>query len=148
MKYKEASFGCGPTDLEIRQTVSRYSKVKYRRNRVQSSDWSSSGKYIAETLDGRLASEIEYPIPLHCNNQSAIRLAENSVFHARTKHVEVYYHFIREKFLKDEIEMQQIKIDDQVVDLFTKRLNTDKHVSFRCQLNIVQRMRTSVEGEC
>ena len=43
----------------------------------------------------------EYLIPLHCNNQSAILLAENSVFHARTKHVEVHYHFIREKVLKE-----------------------------------------------
>ena len=91
---------------------------------------------------------IDYPISLHCDNQSAIRLAENPVFHARTKHVEVHYHFIREKVLKEEIEMQQIKTDDQVADLFTKGLNTGKHESFRCQLNMVQRMRTSAEGEC
>nr|GEV45153.1 uncharacterized mitochondrial protein AtMg00810-like [Tanacetum cinerariifolium] len=38
-----------------------------------------------------------YSVPLYCDNLSAIRLAENSVFHARTKHVEVHYHFIREK---------------------------------------------------
>ena len=68
--------------------------------------------------------------------------------HARTKHVEVHYHFIREKALKEEIEMQQIKIDDQVADLFTKELNTGKHESFHCQLNMVQQMRTSAEGEC
>ena len=70
------------------------------------------------------------------------------MFHARTKHVEVHYHFIREKVLKEEIEMQQIKTDDQVANLFTKGLNTGKHESFRCQLNMVQRMRTSAEGEC
>jgi len=85
---------------------------------------------------------------LHCDNQSAIRLAENPVFRARTKLVEVHYHFIREKVLKEEIEMQQIKTDDQVADLFTKELNTSKHESFRCQLNMMQRMRTSAEGEC
>ena len=92
--------------------------------------------------------KIDYPTPLHCDNQSAICLAKNLVFHARTNHVEVHYHFIREKVLKEEIEMQQIKTDDQLADLFTKRLNTGKHESFRCQLNMVQRMRTSVEGEC
>ena len=92
--------------------------------------------------------KIDYPIPLHCNNQSAIRLAENSMFHARTKHVEVHYHFIREKVLKEEIEIQQIKTDDQIADLFTIGLNIGKHESFRCQLNMVQRMRTSAEGEC
>ncbi|XP_062114249.1 uncharacterized mitochondrial protein AtMg00810-like [Humulus lupulus] len=41
----------------------------------------------------------DYAVPLHCDNQSAIRLAENPVFHARTKHVEVHYHFLREKVL-------------------------------------------------
>ena len=91
--------------------------------------------------------KIDYPIPLHYDKQSAIRLAENSVFHARTKHVEVHYHFIREKLLKEEIEMQPIKTDDQVADLVTKGLNTGKHESFRCQLNMVQRMRTSAKGE-
>jgi len=37
---------------------------------------------------------IKYPIPLYCDNLSAIRLADNLVFHARIKHVEVHYHFI------------------------------------------------------
>ena len=82
--------------------------------------------------------KIGYPIPLHCNNQSTIRLAENLVFHARTKHVEGHYHSSRDKVLKEEIGMQQIKKDDQVADLFTKWLNTVKHESFRYQLNMVQ----------
>ncbi|XP_062094194.1 secreted RxLR effector protein 161-like [Humulus lupulus] len=38
-------------------------------------------------------------MPLYCHNQSAIRLAQNPIFHARTKHVEVHYHFLREKVL-------------------------------------------------
>ena len=85
-----------------------------------------------------LHHKVDYPISLHYDNESTIRLAENLMFHARTKHVEVHYHFIRDKVLKEEIEMQQIKIDDQVVDLFTKGLNTGKHESFRCQLNMVR----------
>ncbi|KAL0325093.1 UNVERIFIED_CONTAM: Retrovirus-related Pol polyprotein from transposon RE2 [Sesamum radiatum] len=48
-----------------------------------------------------LHQPIEYGVPLYCNNLSAIRLAKNSVFHARTKHVEVHYHFIRAKDLKE-----------------------------------------------
>ena len=65
-------------------------------------------------------------------------VTENLVFHARTKHVEVYYHFIREKALKKEIEMHQIKTDDQVTNLFTKGLNIGKHgkhESFHYQLD-------------
>ena len=48
-----------------------------------------------------LYQPVDYAMPLYCNNQSAIRLAKNPVFHARTKHVEVYYHFIREKVLQE-----------------------------------------------
>ena len=118
-------------------------EAKYRAaaEAAQESTWL---KLLMEDLHQR----VDYPISLHCDNQSAIRLAENPVFHARTKHVEVHYHFIREKVLKKEIEMQKIKTDDQVADLFTKGLNTGTHESFRCQLNMVQQMRTSVEGEC
>jgi hypothetical protein len=36
---------------------------------------------------------------LHCDNRSTVCLAENLVFHAKTKHIEVHYHFIREKVL-------------------------------------------------
>ncbi|KAK2971867.1 hypothetical protein RJ640_000884 [Escallonia rubra] len=69
-----------------------------------------------------LHQPIGYAIPLYCDNQLATRLAENPVFHARTKHVEVHYHFIREKVLQEEIGLQQIKTEDQVADLFTKVL--------------------------
>ncbi|KAM6546425.1 hypothetical protein CsatB_027161 [Cannabis sativa] len=41
----------------------------------------------------------DFAVPLYCDNQSVIRLAENPVFHARTKHVEVHYDFLREKVL-------------------------------------------------
>ncbi|KAL5549787.1 hypothetical protein UlMin_005018 [Ulmus minor] len=95
-----------------------------------------------------LHQPVDYAVPLYCDNQSAIRLAENPVFHARTKHVEVHYHFIREKVLQEEIEMKQIKTDDQVADLFTKSLSSGKFEMFRYQLGTVQRMRADIEGEC
>ncbi|XP_068644967.1 uncharacterized mitochondrial protein AtMg00810-like [Aristolochia californica] len=99
-------------------------------------------------LMNNLHQPVEYAIPLYCDNQSEIRLAENPVFHARTKHIEVHYHFIREKVLQEEIEMRPIKTDDQVADLFTKSLSTGKFKMFRYQLGIVQLVIAGVEGEC
>ena len=99
-------------------------------------------------LMNNLHQLVDYAVPLYCENQSAIRLMENPVFHVRTKHVEVHYHFIKEKVLQEEIEMRQIKTDDQVADLFTKSLSTGKLEMFRRQLDIVQRMRADIEGEC
>ncbi|KAE8673149.1 hypothetical protein F3Y22_tig00111810pilonHSYRG00151 [Hibiscus syriacus] len=84
-------------------------------------------------LMNNLHQPVDYAILLYCDNQSAIRLAENPVFHARTKHVEVHYHFVREKFLQEEIEMRQIKTDEQIADLFTKSLSVGKFEHFRRQ---------------
>ncbi|KAE8704364.1 PLAC8 family protein [Hibiscus syriacus] len=91
---------------------------------------------------------VDYAIPLYCDNQSTIRLAENPVFHARTKHVEVHYHFVREKVLQEEIEMRQIKTDEQIADLFTKSLSVGKFDHFRRQHGVIQRMEANIEGEC
>ncbi|RVW35720.1 Retrovirus-related Pol polyprotein from transposon RE1 [Vitis vinifera] len=91
---------------------------------------------------------VDYAVPLYCDNQSAIRLAENPVFHARTKHVEVHYHFIMEKVLEEEVELKQINSEDQVADLFTKGLSGSKFESFCHQLGMVKILEADVEGEC
>jgi histone deacetylase 1/2 len=57
---------------------------------------------------------------LWCDNISAIALASNPVFHARTKHVEIDYHFIREKVCNRDGKVQYISTLDQVADIFTK----------------------------
>ena len=59
-----------------------------------------------------LNQPIDYAMLLHCDNQSAIRPTENPVFHARTKHVELHYHFLRENVLQGKIEMRQVKIEE------------------------------------
>ena len=99
-------------------------------------------------LMNNLHQPVDYVIPLYCDNQLAICLVENPVFHVRTKHVEVHYHFLREKVMLEEIEMRKIKTYDQVVDLFTKSLSTSKFEMFRRQLGLVQRMEVDIEGEC
>ena len=78
-------------------------EAKYRATTMaaQESTW------LMQLLEN-LHQPVKYPISLYCNNMSAIRLAENPVFHARTKNVEVHYHFIREKVLQEEIELKHI----------------------------------------
>jgi hypothetical protein len=60
------------------------------------------------------------PPTLWCDNAGAIALASNLVFHARTKHIEVDFHFIREKVTNRDIQIQYISTLDQIADLFTK----------------------------
>ena len=48
-----------------------------------------------------LGVPIKDPIPLYCDNMSNIHLARNPVFHPRTKHIEVHYHFICEHVVEE-----------------------------------------------
>ena len=86
-----------------------------------------------------LHQPIDYQVSIFCNNLSSIRLAESLVFHARTKHIEVHYHYKREKVLECEIEMVPIKIDEPFVDIFTKGLNKAKFEKFREALGMVSK---------
>jgi hypothetical protein len=95
-----------------------------------------------------LCQPIKVAVTLYCDNQSAICLAENPVFHARTKHIEVHYHFIREKVLQEEIDLKHVNTKDQVADLFTKSLSGNKFESFCQQLGMVNRKGAGVQRGC
>ena len=65
---------------------------------------------------------LPHPPLLWCDNVSALAIATNPVFHAHTKHIEVDYHFVREKVLRRDVMLKFISTHDQLVDLFTKSL--------------------------
>ena len=77
-----------------------------------------------------LHQPMDYQVRILCDNLSSIRLAENPIFHARTKHIELHYHYIREKVLEGVIEMVTTKTNEQFVDIFTKGLNKAKFEKF------------------
>ncbi|GJR94832.1 retrovirus-related pol polyprotein from transposon TNT 1-94 [Tanacetum coccineum] len=59
-------------------------------------------------------------VVVNCDNQSAIHLSRNAMFHERTKHINVRYHFIREIVESKEIEVAKIGTKDNAADAFTK----------------------------
>ncbi len=69
---------------------------------------------------------MDAPVVIYCDNISSILLANNPVYHVMTKHIKVHYHFIREKVLAKEIDLIHVSTEDQVADIFTKALGTDK----------------------
>jgi hypothetical protein len=77
-------------------------------------------------------------VVIYCDNISSILLANNPVYHVRTKHIEVHYHFIREKILAKEIDLIHVSTEDQVVDIFTKALGTDKLKRFKKMLGVLE----------
>ena len=79
---------------------------------------------------------IDGAVTIWCDNMSNIQLAKNRVFHARIKHIEVHYHFVREKVIDVEVNMQYVSTNQQVVDILTKGLSIEKHTQFRDMLGV------------
>nr|GEW83152.1 putative ribonuclease H-like domain-containing protein [Tanacetum cinerariifolium] len=59
-------------------------------------------------------------IPMHCDSKSAIAISYNPVQHSCTKHIDVRYHFIKEKVEKGIVELFVVGTENQLADLFTK----------------------------
>lgn len=78
------------------------------------------------------------PSVICCDNQSCVKLTENTVFHDRSKHIEIKYHFIRDYVQKGVVKLEYISTNEQVADIFTKALPQGKHVYFRDKMGVVR----------
>jgi hypothetical protein len=58
------------------------------------------------------------------------------MFHARIKHIEVDYHFVREQVARKHLDIQFISLKDQLTDGFTKPLSLKKFLEFQHNLNL------------
>lgn len=73
------------------------------------------------------------PSLLYCDNISATHMAVNPVFHARTKDVEIYYHFVREKVARGDLKVLYVRTDNQTADVFTNFI-TSRFLQLRDKL--------------
>jgi len=85
---------------------------------VQEAIWLSSLLVSLEVVPSAID-----PITLHSDSMSAIDYSKDSKFHGRTKHIEIKYHFIRNK--KDEVQLSHMPTGDMVADPLTKPLAVD-----------------------
>jgi histone deacetylase 1/2 len=78
--------------------------------------------------------DVEMPIIVYIDNQSAMKIAQHDVDHTRTKHIDIKYHFIRDEIREKKICLQWISTQKQIADIFTKGLSHETFRHFRDML--------------
>ena len=67
---------------------------------------------------------VTLPFTLYCDNKAAQHIAENPVFHERTKHLRIDCHYTRDKLLEGFLQTAHVSSQDQLADIMTKPLGT------------------------
>lgn len=79
----------------------------------------------------------EVKATLFMDNQSAIRLVKNPEFHKRTKHIDIDYHYIREKFNEGRFVLEYVTSQKQLADGLTKSLPKERFEFLRNEMNVM-----------
>lgn len=90
----------------------------------------------------RLLSVLQFkqdgPTKILCDSKSAITLSKNPVFHGRSKHIDIKFHFIRDLVREKEIVVEYCQTEDQVTDIFTKPLKTEPFLKLKNMLGMIK----------
>ena len=81
-----------------------------------------------------LGHEIKTPTIIYEDNQACINLANNPVAHGRTKHIDVKYHFLREKLMEGTFTLQYCQTKEMIADALTKSLPKLQHGKFKNEM--------------
>ena len=71
---------------------------------------------------GRLQNNVS----IFCDSQSAIHLATNPVYHSKTKHIDVKYHFVRQAISEGGVDLKKVHTKENCADMFTKPIILEK----------------------
>ena len=87
------------------------------------------------------------PTVIYCDNQSCIKLSKNLVFHDRSKHIDIWYHHLRDGVARRMMFLQYISIEEKDVDILTKALSKCKFEFHRDRIGVADNP-FLVEREC
>ncbi|KAJ2924432.1 hypothetical protein H1R20_g12657, partial [Candolleomyces eurysporus] len=93
------------------------------------------------------------PTVLYCDNQGAIKLSTNPVFHARTKHINIHFHYICQTITSRDLQLVYCPTDSMVADIMMNQLAHVKFTQFRRAMRILGPEESvesdaRIEGEC
>jgi histone deacetylase 1/2 len=97
--------------------------------------------WVQSLLRELRVSQSQSPV-LWCDNIGATYLSANPVFHARTKHIEVDYHFVRERVARRQLQIKFISSKDQLADIFTKPLPLPQFEACRRNLTLLDSLQS------
>lgn len=78
----------------------------------------------------------EIPITIFCDNQSAISISGDDIYHARSKHIDIRYHFVRERVSNKQVSVRYKSTQDMLADVLTKGLHRPKHQMFTLAMGL------------
>ena len=93
-------------------------------------------KWLQSLLHELGQSSSSAPV-LWCDNIGVTYLSTNPVFHARTKHIEIDFHFVRDMVASKSLLVKFLSTHDQLADLLTKPLSSPRFVLLRSKLNVI-----------
>jgi hypothetical protein len=104
---------------------------------VAASTGACQAVWLGRLVGDLLATEPATPAIL-VDNMSAIQLCKNPVFHDRSKHIDVRYHYIRDCIDRGQLTVEFVRSSDQLADIFTKALGRVKFQELRERIGLVE----------
>ena len=126
---KQVTISRSSTEAEFRSLASTVSEISWIQSLLHELNISTS----------RVPS-------IWCDNQSTVLLAANPVLHALTKHIEIDLYFVRDKVLKNQIDVNDVPAAYQLADCLTKPISSSKFSDLRRELNVLSHATLSLKG--
>ena len=76
---------------------------------------------------------------IYCDNQNCTKLTENPLFHDKSNHIEIKYHYIQDMVQRGAVKIWYDPTKEQVVDVLTKPLSHVRFEHFREKLGVVRK---------